>query len=99
MEAGWLLRAFLNVTWDDPSDPSYGDMTVIAVPLTFTFSDADRGRISLETDTNHYLETVGLPSFPACSELEFRPNNVYIQDPNGSRFASIGAGTRPKGTP
>lgn len=88
-DAGWALSTVTRATLNDEDT---GDMTVINFPVNIAMSIPSNGSMSVKTDVNTILFDLGLPSLPACAQIEIV--SLSLQDPDGNPFAVIGAGTR-----
>lgn len=94
-DTGWSLFALSRLSINDPTS---GDITVIDLPLTFMFGDPANGRIKLDGSSAEALATmlVGISdaALPTCTSLEI--SRLAVKDPDGLRFAVMGASTRAK---
>jgi len=94
-DAGWSLATLTRSTFNDATN---GDMTVIDFPVTFTFSDPDKGKMKINSSSAEALAAilgdVSGAALPTCSTLQ--TIKLTIKDPNGLPFATMGGSTRDK---
>jgi hypothetical protein len=88
---GFKLSMVVRTTIDDRDN---GDMTVIDFPIWIAVPPAKNGKLSVSTRLSSPLLDLG-PGLPGCAELELV--HATLRDPDDNPFATLGAGTRPKG--
>ena len=89
--SGWSLSTLARATFND-SDGGGDDMTIVDFPAQFPIPDASKGKIKAKLSTNELLDATG-GTLPGCSAVELL--NMYLLDPNGDIFASMGSQARP----
>jgi hypothetical protein len=92
-EPFWYVAMLLRLTIDDPTA---GDVTMIDLPVNFSFGDAEEGSLRMRTNTAEALSTVFGPAvaaLPACTSLQIE--RILVRDPTGLTFASAGLATQP----
>jgi hypothetical protein len=78
------LAMLARLTMDDWTG---GDMTIIDFPVHFPF-DLKDGKAGLKSSADALLNSLGVQSLPACTNLDIV--NIGVLDENGNRFANLG---------
>jgi|GEM_PF-1845338 len=77
------------------NDATNGDLTVVDLPMRFSYSDPNNGQIRLDTSI---VEGIVIdwppPPPPTCTTMEII--KLTIEDPDGLPFATLSTSTRAK---
>jgi hypothetical protein len=90
LDPWWTLRIIVRASIDDEID---GSMTVIDLPLTFSFEAPANGSMKVSGVSAEPLQDLGV-LLPPCTILQVV--DMTIKDPYGLPFAKMGGATIPK---